>query len=148
MDQFQFDELCDTTSKALGLADNGELSRTGQISLDGVLIGIFHDPDVDDAIHCYVDLGRVQTPEREDTFARALSLNLSLDGANGESIGFDGDSSKLVLRSKIPVDPAPTGEQMAVWFRDYSAFAHAFHGDEVLHAHQMERDRPSIFALA
>jgi hypothetical protein len=148
MNQCQFEELCFATSKALALPDVGELSRTGQIQLLGIAIGIFHDDDVDDAIHCYVDLGSVQALEREATFARALALNLSLDGANEESLGFDEDSSKLVLRSKIELDPAPTGEQMAEWFRDYSAFALAFQGNEGPHVLQPERDGAPLFVLA
>lgn len=148
MDEFRFEQLCRATSEALQLPDVGELFRTGQIDLKGVAIGIFHDEVVDDVIHCYVDLGKVEPVEREAAFQRALALNLSLDGAHGESLGFDEDSNKLVLRSRIAVDPAPTGEQMAIWFRDYSVFARAFHDDEAPHALQPDRDGAPLFVLA
>lgn len=146
MDSFDFERLCRATSEALQLTDVGVLFQLGQVELDGVAIGIFHDADVDDVIHCYVDLGKVEAQEREAVFQRALVLNLSLDGVHGESLGFDEDANKLVLRSRIAVDPVPSGEQMAIWFRDYSTFARAFHGQEV--THEPQADGAALFVLA
>lgn len=131
MDEERFLALCRAAGERVQPDNPGQLARTGEMELDGVRIGLFFDSTTDKGIHCYVDLGTVGESERARVFHRALALNLTLEGAHGESLAFDEESGRLVLRSLIRSGDIANGAQLAGaqladWLRQYADFAHAF----------------------
>jgi hypothetical protein len=126
MTNAEFQDLCRATCLALNLSDTSMLGEQGQIEIDEVSIGAFFDEDSDTAINCYVDLGTVGTNDKAEMFEQMLELNLELGRQHGETLGFDRDSGRMVLRSELG-DPAQwDGEQMAALFHDYVNFAKEF----------------------
>lgn len=77
MNRVRFDHLCRQTCHALGHPDPEVLTRTGEITVDGVTIAVhFDEADEPDCIFCYADLGRPEPAHRVDVMEQLLALNL------------------------------------------------------------------------
>ncbi len=126
MTQLEFQALCRDTSLLLQLPDVEQLGREGQITLDGYNLGAFYDEERDEAIHCYVDLGPVESEDRMQTLERVLALNLELGRMHGESLGLDSSSGHIILRSEIQNLQQCGPDSLADWLQDYCAFAREF----------------------
>ena len=118
-----FLSLCTETFAALGLDLAVMLAKEGEVSVDGVRIGLYYRADEDEFISCFVDIGEVEESQRPAVFESMLTTNLSIDGVHGESIGLDADSGHLVMRATI--HPLLMGEasDLAESLRDYADFA-------------------------
>lgn len=126
MTNAEFRDLCQATCLALNLPDTAVLGEQGQIEIDEVSIGAYFDEDSDTAINCYVDLGAVDQEDKAEMFEHMLELNLELGRQHGETLGFDRDSGRMVLRSELNDPDQCDGEQMAALFQDYVNFAKEF----------------------
>lgn len=94
-----FLSLCTDTFAALGVDHAVTPSKKGEVSIDGVRIGLYYRADEDEFISCFVDIGEVEESQRPAVFESMLTTNLSIDGVHGESIGLDADSGHLVMRA-------------------------------------------------
>lgn len=122
----QFRELCRETSRALQLSDPDALFTGGDVRVDGVKLGIFHDERWDHAgIYCYADLGAIKsTANATHVMEEVLALNLELDASQGEGVGMERESKHLVLRARLAeCGEQVHGGQVADQLRGYAALA-------------------------
>ncbi|MGX5648704.1 CesT family type III secretion system chaperone [Hydrogenophaga borbori] len=126
----QFQELCRGTARALGLRDPNALFTGGEVILDGVKVGAFHEEEHDpEGVFCYADLGPIGTQANPvELLEEVLAINLSLDGERGEVIGLERDSRHLVLRVRLREDQEPLHEgRLAEELRRCAAQANALY---------------------
>ncbi|MDO8300310.1 CesT family type III secretion system chaperone [Lacisediminimonas sp.] len=142
MTNAEFRDLCRATCLALNLQDTSMLGEQGQIEIDDVSIGAFFDEDSDTTINCYVDLGAVDANDKAEMFEQMLELNLELGRQHGETLGFDRDTGRMVLRSELSDPEQWDGEQMAALFHDYANFAKEFRA-QMHEGSQYEDEHPA-----
>ncbi|NCT98329.1 MAG: hypothetical protein GXD23_13245 [Comamonadaceae bacterium] len=126
----QFQELCRGTARALGLSEPNALFNGGEVILDGVKVGAFHEEDQDpEGVFCYADLGPVGPDANPaELLEEALAINLSLDGERGEVIGLERESRHLVLRVRLNDAQEPMHEgRLADELRRCAAQANALY---------------------
>lgn len=126
MTNAEFRELCRETCLLLRIEDVSSLADEGQIMVDEVTIGAFHDDASDTGIHCYVDLGAVHEASRPEEFQQILALNLELGRMHGETLGYDRESERFVLRSEVKDLAHISAKQMSELFIAYVGFAKMF----------------------
>ena len=119
----EFFLLCTATSRELGLDDVDMLADEGEITLQDVRMGLYFSAQTDDVISCYVDIGYIDEAIRPAVFARALAVNLEINGVHGEALSFDADSGHLILRASINPVLGCEAEQLSDWLQDYAEFA-------------------------
>ncbi len=99
LDEFQ--QLCTAVCEQFASANAHQSADQLHLVIENIPIGIFFDPQRDQQLHCYADLGQVPLHERAERLGRALALNLDFAGECGEAIGFDDSSNHLLLRSLL-----------------------------------------------
>jgi hypothetical protein len=119
----EFFMLCTATSRELGLDDVDVLAEEGEITLEGVRIGLYFTAQTDEFISCFVDIGFIDEAIRQDAFSHVLGVNLEINGVNGEALGFDAETGHLVLRASINPDLACNARLLTEWLLDYAEFA-------------------------
>ncbi len=120
----EFLSLCTETSQLLELDDVDVLGKAGEVVIDDIRIGLYYIAETDEVISCFVDAGYLDDALRPAAFEHMLAFNLEINGANGESLGFDRKSGHLILKATIRPELECTPDQLADWLRDYAEFTH------------------------
>lgn len=96
--------ICRAACLALNIEDTNALSDGADVIVDGVKVGVFRDEAWSDALHCYVDIGSIESsPDTVSILQEVLAINLELDAVLGEAIGMERKSGHLVLRAQLPL---------------------------------------------
>jgi hypothetical protein len=124
MTKIEYQDLCRDICRELDLSNIAALAETGNVEIDGIKLFTHFDPQTDaTSIYCYVDIAGITNIWDVEILKNILKTNLTLDGANSETLGLNDSGDRLYLRAKIPCYEGLNGAQMAEWFRDYVAFA-------------------------
>ena len=98
-----FRAICRAACYALNIERPDALFDGDDVFLNGVKLGVFHDVELDDAIHCYLDIGCVESsPDAVSMLQEVLAINLELDAGLGEPVGMERKSGHLVLHALVP----------------------------------------------
>jgi len=99
----EFHAVCRAACLALNIEDPDALADGDDVFIDGVKLGVLHDEEVDDNVHCYVDIGSIDpSPETASILQEVLAINLELDAPLGEVIGIERNSGHLVCARRFP----------------------------------------------
>lgn len=127
MTEQEFSDWCHALAVELQVPEPESLEEQGEFMVNGYQVGVFLDHE-NDLIDCYVDLGFIDDGRRAEIFASLLELNLQLNGAHGESLGFESDSGHLLMRAAIRANLGIEVEEMSRLINEYTAFADDLHG--------------------
>ncbi len=124
-----FFEFCVAVARELALEDMYALAQKNEIILHEIRIGLYYQAGSDEVITCFADIGYLDDAIRPDIFETILSINLEINGSNGESLGFDRDTGHLILKAELPLhcDAADLAEYLseyADFCRDLQALIH------------------------
>lgn len=116
-----FFEFCIAIGRELAIDDVFSLAQNNEIILQEVRIGLYYLAETDESISCFADVGYLDNEIRPEIFETILSINLEMNGANGESLGFDRDTGHLILRAEIPLNCDSL--EVAEYLSEYADFA-------------------------
>jgi hypothetical protein len=116
-----FFEFCVSVARELGMDDIFSLAENNEIILQDVKIGLYYLAETDEVISCFADVGYLDDEIRPEIFETILSINLEMNGVNGESLGFDRDTGHLILRSEMPLHCDVI--EVAEYLSEYADFA-------------------------
>lgn len=117
----EFFEFCISISRELALDDIFLLSQKNEMILQDIRIGLYYVAETDEAISCFADVGYLDDEIRPEIFETILSINLEINGLNGESLGFDRDTGHLIFRAEIPLKCDAV--EVAEYLSEYADFA-------------------------
>lgn len=127
MTEQEFSELCHALALELQVPEPESLEEEGEFMVNGYQVGVFLDKE-NDLIDCYVDLGFIDDGKRPELFGRLLELNLQMNGAHGESLGFDSESGHLLMRAAIRTGHGIKVEKISRLINEYTTFADDLNG--------------------
>ena len=101
-DEQAFENLCLEAGYLLGADDPPAFASSGELIHDGVHIGLFLDSyETAGTIHCYVDLGPVDTERRADIYEALLELNIAVGRRSDGVFGLDRESGHVIVSTRI-----------------------------------------------
>ncbi len=116
-----FFEFCVSISRELAMNDIFFLAQNNEIILQDVRIGLYYLAETDCVMSCFADVGYLDNEIRPEIFETILSINLEMNGMNGESLGFDRDTGHLILRAEIQLEN--DAAEVAEYLSEYADFA-------------------------
>ena len=116
-----FFEFCVSIARELAMEDIFILAKNNELILQDVRIGLYYVAETDEVISCFADVGYLDNEIRPEIFEIILSINLEINGVNGESLGFDRDTGHLILRAEIPM--SCDFSEAAEYLSEYADFA-------------------------
>lgn len=116
-----FFEFCVAVARELAMEDIYCLAQKSEITLHEIRIGLYYQAGSDEAISCFADVGYLDDEIRPDIFETILSINLEINGSNGESLGFDRDTGHLILKAELPLHCEVA--DLAEYLSEYADFA-------------------------
>jgi hypothetical protein len=129
MNQAQFNEICETTARALHL-DPSKQGERYSLFIDQVEVLLDFDAAEDvDTLFFYIDLGDAGPHDRAQVCEQLLDLNLRTHGTLRGAYGFDAGSSRAIFCGELRDGEALDGEFVAEMLR--------FHFQETQTAREM-----------
>jgi hypothetical protein len=120
-----FLQICRDASYELGLTDLDTLGTEGYTLVDGIAIGVAHDPELE-LIQCHVNLGVVPAERRSAVYEELLIMNTEMDRDQNAVFGLHADSDSVLLHVEFPALHRVTGSTLADLMQRYAAFAQTF----------------------
>jgi hypothetical protein len=123
----EFAQLCRDAGRVLGLADADRFAETGELTVGGVSMALFRETDDEElpdeaTVDCYVDLGPIDSVDREAALEKLLEMNLSIPRKREGVVGFDSDSRRAILCLEIEEDSLDSDDDLADYLSDIADF--------------------------
>ncbi|VTU18867.1 Tir chaperone protein (CesT) [Variovorax sp. PBS-H4] len=117
MNQLQFNDICETTARALHV-EPLQQDRRYSLSIDEVEVLMdFEDAEDSNALFFYIDLGDTDSHERAEVCEQLLQLNLRTHGTLRGAYAFDGGSSRAIFCGELRDGEALDGDFVAEMLR-------------------------------
>ena len=126
MKAFNFHEICQDASVALGLENSMAMYEGDPFNIDGIGVSLFYDESVaSDRMFCYVDLGTIPREGRENVLEGLLKLNL-ISGAKTNGVyGYDEESKHAMFAVQLANPQEIDGDSLANALKIYATMARA-----------------------
>ena len=117
IDHTKFQDICVTAARALR-ADATEQDGRCSLTIDGIDVLVDLDEEAD-ALHCYVDLGDVNTHDRTEVCEQLLALNLRTHASHQGTYAFEPSSARAIFCGNLLDATTLDGHQLAEMLRYY-----------------------------